>query len=189
MMNCQWLIFLTALLFSATADASRCANHGVDIVRNISEEGQDSYGIPGLSHTTLGSSLMHGLKEVEVWLQTIAPGAATPIHRHSCEEIFVILKGSGTLYLASNSDQNHPGTPQAYPIFSNTTFHVPVDDAHQIWNTNEHEDLHFLVVISRPPMKLFIYDDWFTPHTAAILKFPIFWDEQCYQTRPTKDEL
>ncbi|KAL0459578.1 UNVERIFIED_CONTAM: Auxin-binding protein T85 [Sesamum latifolium] len=130
-MDRQCLIFLTALLFSATADASRCANHRVDIVRNISEEGQDSYGIPGLSHTTVAGSLMHGLKEVEVWLQTIAPGAATPIHRHSCEEIFVVLKGSGTLYLASNSDQNHPGTPQAYPFFSNTTFHIPVNDVHQ----------------------------------------------------------
>ncbi|KAL2238905.1 UNVERIFIED_CONTAM: Auxin-binding protein T92 [Sesamum indicum] len=178
---------------------------GVDIVRNISEEGQDSYGIPGLSHTTVAGSLMHGLKEVEVWLQTIASGAATPIHRHSCEEIFVVVKGSGTLYLVSNSDQNHPGTPQAYPIFTNSTFHIPVDDVHQVWNTNEQEDLQVLVVISRPPMKLrksnglvtkllvfdfrFIYDDWFMPHTAAKLKFPIFWDEKCYQTRATKDEL
>ncbi|KAI7729261.1 hypothetical protein M8C21_002200, partial [Ambrosia artemisiifolia] len=40
---------------------------------------------------------------VEVWIQTFAPGTRTPIHRHSCEEVFVVLKGSGTLYIASNS--------------------------------------------------------------------------------------
>ncbi|KAG5514386.1 hypothetical protein RHGRI_035711 [Rhododendron griersonianum] len=35
---------------------------------------------------------------------------------------------------------------------------------------------------------IFIYDDWFMPHIAANLKFPIYWDEQCFQT-PAKDEL
>ncbi|GMP91133.1 hypothetical protein CsSME_00041958 [Camellia sinensis var. sinensis] len=34
----------------------------------------------------------------------------------------------------------------------------------------------------------FIYNDWFMPHTAAKLKFPYYWDEQCFET-PQKDEL
>lgn len=34
----------------------------------------------------------------------------------------------------------------------------------------------------------FIYEDWSMPHTAAKLKFPYFWDEQCLQS-PVKDEL
>lgn len=34
----------------------------------------------------------------------------------------------------------------------------------------------------------FIYEDWFMPHTAAKLKYPYYWDEQCFQT-PVKDEL
>ncbi|KAL0418780.1 UNVERIFIED_CONTAM: Auxin-binding protein T92 [Sesamum radiatum] len=161
----------------------------VPIVRNISEIGQDSYGRLGLSHMTIAGSVMHGFKEVEVWLQTFAPGVRTPIHRHSCEEIFVVLKGSGTLYLASNSHKNYPGSPQEFPIFTNSTFYVPVNDAHQVWNTNEQEDLQFLVIISRPPVKVFIYDDWYMPHTAAKLKFPYYWDERCYETSPIKDEL
>lgn len=73
-----------------------------------------------------------GLMQVEVWLQTFAPGAHTPIHRHSSEEIFVVLKGSGMLYLASDS-HNYPGNPLEFPIFPNSTFHVPVNDAHQVY--------------------------------------------------------
>ncbi|KAL8513513.1 hypothetical protein ACS0TY_012831 [Phlomoides rotata] len=181
-MDFLWIPFLIALLFSATAE-------DVPIVRNISEIGEDSFGRLGLSHTTIAGSVMHGFKEVEVWLQTFAPGVRTPIHRHSCEEIFVVLKGSGTLYLASNSHKKYPGTPQEFPIYKNSTFHVPVNDVHQIWNSNEHEDLQFLVIISRPPMKAFIYDDWNMPHTAAKLKYPYYWDEACFQAPQTKDEL
>lgn len=73
--------------------------------------------------------------QVEVWLQTFAPGSRTPIHRHSCEEVFVVLKGSGTLYLASNSHGKYPGKPQEHFIFSNSTFHIPVNDAHQVKTT------------------------------------------------------
>ncbi|CAI9778515.1 unnamed protein product [Fraxinus pennsylvanica] len=124
--------FLIALLLSATVEASYCSNEGVQTVRNISELAQDNYGRPGLSHTTIAGSLLHGFKEVEVWLQTFAPGAHTPIHRHSCEEVFVVLKGTGTLYLATNSHTKYPGSPQEFPIFSNSTFHIPVNDAHQV---------------------------------------------------------
>lgn len=70
--------------------------------------------------------------QIEVWLQTFAPGSKTPIHRHSCEEVFVVLKGSGTLYLASNSHPKYPGNPQEFPIFTNSTFHIPTNDAHQV---------------------------------------------------------
>ncbi|GER32972.1 auxin-binding protein 1 [Striga asiatica] len=164
-MDFRWLSFLIALLLSAMAEASSsslCAEKGkklylthyVPVVRNIREMDQDNYGRQGLSHITIAGSLMHGLKEVEVWLQTFAPGVHTPIHRHSCEEIFVVLKGSGTLYLASNSHKNYPGSPQEFPIFPNSTFHIPINDAHQVWNTNEHEDLQVLVMISRPPVKV-----------------------------------
>lgn len=71
------------------------------------------------------------ISQVEVWLQTFAPGSRTPIHRHSCEEVFVVLKGSGTLYIASSS-QKYPGKPQEHFIFTNSTFHIPVNDAHQV---------------------------------------------------------
>ncbi|CAI9761434.1 unnamed protein product [Fraxinus pennsylvanica] len=59
----------------------------------------------------------------------------------------------------------------------------------QIWNTSESEDLKVLVIVSRPPVKVFICDDWLMPHPAAQLKFPYYWDEKCYQAPPVKDEL
>ncbi|KAK7392391.1 hypothetical protein VNO78_20828 [Psophocarpus tetragonolobus] len=189
-MYCQSLILLLSLLsFSVVALASSpCSVTGLPLVRNISEIPQDNYGIAGLSHMTVAGSILHGMKEVEVWLQTFSPGTQTPIHRHSCEEVFIVLKGSGTLYLASDSHGKYPGKPQEHLIFPNSTFHIPVNDAHQLWNTNEYDDLQVLVIISRPPVKLFVYEDWSMPHTAAKMIFPSFWDEQCH-TEPKKDEL
>ncbi|EXB39313.1 Auxin-binding protein T85 [Morus notabilis] len=185
------LFILGSLSFSAIiiSEASQCSINGLPLVRNISEIPQDNYGRGGLSHSTVAGSVLHGMKEVEVWLQTYAPGSRTPIHRHSCEEVFVVLKGSGTLYLAPSSHMKYPGNPQEFSIFPNSTFNVPVNDAHQIANTDEREDLQVLVMISRPPVKVFIYADWFMPHTASKLKFPYYWDEQCLQPPPQKDEL
>ncbi|XP_020213183.1 auxin-binding protein T85 [Cajanus cajan] len=174
--------------FAVALGSSPCPIVGLPLVRNISEIPQDNYGREGLSHMTVAGSLMHGLKEVEVWLQTFSPGTYTPIHRHSCEEVFIVLRGSGTLYLAADSVGKHPGKPQEHFIFPNSTFHIPVNDAHQIWNTNESEDLQVLVIISRPPFKVFVYENWSMPHTAAKLIFPYYWDEQCYK-EPPKDEL
>ncbi|KAE8701457.1 Auxin-binding protein 1 [Hibiscus syriacus] len=176
----SFFLLLNLVPLFQTLEASHCSIKGLPLVRNIAELPQDNYGRGGLSHITVSGSLLHGLKEVEVWLQTFAPGSRTPIHRHSCEEVFVVLKGSGTLYLASSSYKS-PGKPEEHFIFSNSTFHIPVNDVHQVWNTNEHEDLQILVIISRPPVKIFIYEDWSMPHTAAKLKFPYYWDEQCFQ--------
>jgi mannose-6-phosphate isomerase-like protein (cupin superfamily) len=68
---------------------------------------------------------------VEVWLETVSAGKRTPIHRHSCEEVFVVLKGRGTLLLGSTS-LPYPGTPQEIPFTQNSTFTVPVNDPHQV---------------------------------------------------------
>ncbi|KAF8087419.1 hypothetical protein N665_0587s0025 [Sinapis alba] len=126
-------IFSVTLLlfyFSESTIGAPCSINGLPMVRNISEIPQDSYGIPGLTHMTVAGSVLHGMKEVEIWLQTFAPGAATPIHRHSCEEVFVVLKGSGTLYLAE-THETFPGNPVEFPISANSTFHIPINDPHQ----------------------------------------------------------
>lgn len=182
----SFISFSSIVFASSSSSCSSIA--GLPLVRNISEIPQDSYGRPGLSHVTVAGSILHGMKEVEVWLQTFSPGTHTPIHRHSCEEVFIVQKGSGTLYIASYSHGKYPGKPEEHFIFPNSTFHIPVNDAHQLWNTNEHEDLQVLVIISRPPVKVFVYDDWSMPHSAARLKFPYYWDEQCSQ-ESSKDEL
>ncbi|CDP18622.1 unnamed protein product [Coffea canephora] len=164
---------------------------GFPLVRNVSKLPQGSFRIPGLSHSTLAGSVLHGMKEarhyfVEVWLQTLAPGARTPIHRHSCEEAFLVLKGSGTLYLTTNMHPEFPGNPHEFRIFSNSTFLVPIDDVHQA-NSPLYSPLFFILFLFF--WRRFTYDDWFMPHTAAKLLFPIFWDAVCYQTPLERDEL
>ncbi|OAY64031.1 Auxin-binding protein 1 [Ananas comosus] len=148
----HFLLFLAS--FAAAAEASsRCSNQGSAVVRNISTIPESNYGRGGLSHITIAGAVSHGMKEVEVWLQTFSPGSRTPIHRHSCEEVFVVLKGKGTLLLGSSS-LKYPGQPEEFSIYSNSTFTVPVNDPHQVWNSDEYEDLQMLVIISRPPVKL-----------------------------------
>jgi hypothetical protein len=55
--------------------------------------------LPGLPHPTLAGP-EHGLKTLEVWLETLAPGAGHQVHHHECEEVFVGLSGSGRLTIA-----------------------------------------------------------------------------------------
>lgn len=174
------LVFVTSctlVRLKALETGGVCGNPDIPVVRNISELGQDSYGRPGLSHMTIAGAVHHGMREVEVWMQTFAPNSGTPIHRHACEEVFITLKGSGTLYLAPKSQLGSPGQPQELPIYPNSTFTIPVDGVHQVWNTGEAEDLQLIVIISNPPMKSFAYNDWSTPHDKA--KFdPKCWDKQ-----------
>ncbi|KAJ3681101.1 hypothetical protein LUZ60_015590 [Juncus effusus] len=181
------ILLFIAYSFPFPAQASSpCSSHDSSLVRNISAIPSIDYGRSGLSHITILGAIAHGMKEIEVWIQTFAPGTKTPIHRHSCEEVFVVLKGTGMLLLGSSSAK-YPGQPQEFKIYANSTFSVPLNDPHQVWNTDEHEDLQMLVIISRPPVKVFIYDDWSVPHTAATLKYPYYWDKECLEN--PKDEL
>ena len=51
------------------------------------------FELPGLKHRTIAGHAQ-GVKTMEVWCQTMAPDSATPIHRHACEEVILILSGS-----------------------------------------------------------------------------------------------
>ncbi|CAN6482637.1 unnamed protein product [Victoria cruziana] len=185
------LVLLVLRLQKINSQTSSCSIKAFPLVRNLSDISSKNYGREGFSHVTVAGFGLHGMKEIEVWLQTFSPGARTPIHRHSCEEVFIVLQGSGTLLRAPNSHMKYPGEPEQLPIFPNSTFHIPVNDVHQVWNSNDSEDLQVLVVISRPPVKIFMYQDWTMPHIAAKLKYPYYWDEECLQTPSNdhKDEL
>src|SRR5262245_19755958 len=50
--------------------------------------------IPGVAHATWAGSA-HGLAELSIWRQSIAPGGATPPHAHDCDEVVLCLAGSG----------------------------------------------------------------------------------------------
>jgi mannose-6-phosphate isomerase-like protein (cupin superfamily) len=53
--------------------------------------------IPGVAHSTLASGA-NGLTELSVWRQTLSPGAATPPHRHDCDEVVLCLSGWGEVH-------------------------------------------------------------------------------------------
>ena len=47
----------------------------------------------GMGHTTVAGAKHHGLRNFEVWMQSLAPRVATPIHSHPapCEEVNFVL--------------------------------------------------------------------------------------------------
>lgn len=84
--------------------------------------------LPGLDHQTL-ANLDSGLKHLSMWRQTMAPGAATPPHRHDCEEIVLVQTGSGELHLGGKVTAFGP----------DSTLVIPRNADHQIINTSSVE--------------------------------------------------
>jgi quercetin dioxygenase-like cupin family protein len=51
----------------------------------------------GIAHATWAGTA-EGLQQLSLWRQTLAPGAATTPHRHSCDEVVLCLAGWGELH-------------------------------------------------------------------------------------------
>jgi quercetin dioxygenase-like cupin family protein len=93
------------------------------VVDNLS---QQEFNLPGLNHRTFAGP-EHGMKNLEVWGQVIEAGAATPVHRHACEEAIVILEGSGILTINGEDTAFGP----------NSTLIIPADVVHKIANNGD----------------------------------------------------
>ncbi len=93
---------------------------------------------------------------MEVWMQTIAPGAETPIHFHDCEEVIVILSGSGTC---------RAGEEDFY-FSANSTLVIAPNVVHQIGNTSD-DDMQLIAALGMAPVRVKTAD-------GAELKLP--WD-------------
>jgi mannose-6-phosphate isomerase-like protein (cupin superfamily) len=91
----------------------------------INNDDLETLELPGLKHQTVAGH-QQGVRTMEVWLQTMAPGAATPVHRHACEEVIVVLTGSGTCTVGDRT----------YAFGPNSTLVVEPDVVHQIVNTS-----------------------------------------------------
>jgi len=105
------------------------------------------FNLPGLNHRTFAGP-EHGMKSLEVWGQVIEAGAATPVHRHACEEAIVILEGSGTLTIEDKETQFGP----------NSTLIIPADVIHQIANTGDSK-MVLIAALSAAPVKVRHADD------------------------------
>lgn len=53
--------------------------------------------LPGVAHATWAGHA-DGLQQISIWRQTLAPGAATPPHRHDCDEVVLCLSGLGEVH-------------------------------------------------------------------------------------------
>lgn len=80
--------------------------------------------LPGIAHRTLAGQA-EGLSHLSVWQQTMAPGTATPPHRHRCEEVVLVTGGEGEVHVGG----------VVHRFSAGQTLVLPPDVDHQIFNT------------------------------------------------------
>lgn len=73
-----------------------------------------SFHLRGLVHQTIAGP-EHGLHVFALWMQTIAPGAGTPVHRHAREEASFILRGWGRLTIEGQETNRGPRSTLVTP--------------------------------------------------------------------------
>jgi len=100
------------------------------------------FGLPGLTHRTVAGP-DQDLKKCEVWVQTIVPGAETPVHRHDCEEVIIILSGRG---VCESEGKTHA-------FGANSALVIPPNAVHQIINTGE-EGMNLIGVLTMTPVRV-----------------------------------
>jgi len=108
----------------------------------INNDSLPSFDLPGLNHRTFAGP-ESGLKTLEVWGQVIKAGAATPVHRHVCEEAIVILEGSGVCTINGEDTAFGP----------HSTLCIPSDAVHQIVNTGD-TDMVLVAALGMAPVQV-----------------------------------
>ena len=121
----------------------------------VINEQLETLELPGLRHQTIGGR-DQGLKTMEVWMQTMAPGAATPVHCHACEEVILILSGAGECTVGDETIAFGP----------NSTLVLEPDAIHQIVNTSG-EEMKLVAALGMAPVRV---------KTADGEALPLPWD-------------
>ena len=115
----------------------------------------EEHKLPGLSHRTVAGPLQ-GFHTLEVWVQTVDPGAATPVHRHDCEEAIVILEGHGVMEIEGQKQEFEPGN----------TLVIPRNAVHQVTCSGS-EPLRLVAALGAAPVRV---------HTAENERIKLPWD-------------
>ena len=102
--------------------------------------------LPGISHSTWAGQAQ-GMTQLTLWRQSVAPGGATPPHRHDCEEIVICLAGSGELHIAG----------EVHRFVAGETITVPRDALHQIFSTGE-APMEIIAVLAAAPVAVYLPD-------------------------------
>ena len=102
--------------------------------------------LPGVAHATWAGQA-DGLSQVSLWRQTLAPGAATPPHRHDCDEVVLCQAGHDELHAAGRMQSFGPGQ----------TLVLPKGGTHQIFNTGD-QPMEILGVFGGTPVGTWLPD-------------------------------
>jgi quercetin dioxygenase-like cupin family protein len=102
--------------------------------------------IPGLAHATWAGAA-DGLQQLSVWRQRLAPGAATPMHRHDQDEVVLCLSGHGELLRDGASRRFEGGD----------TVVLPRGPLHQIVNIGT-QPLEIVGVFGGTPVDTYVAD-------------------------------
>jgi mannose-6-phosphate isomerase-like protein (cupin superfamily) len=94
------------------------------VTKIIEQTRPEATPIPGVAHSTWAGGA-DGLSQISIWRQTLAPGAATPPHRHECDEVVLCASGWGEVH--------SEGRVQRFG--ADTTVILPKDQVHQLFNT------------------------------------------------------
>lgn len=70
--------------------------------------------LPGIRHATWAAGA-EGLSQLSLWHQSIAPGGATPPHRHGCDELVLCSAGRGELHVGDAVHRFGAGDTVAIP--------------------------------------------------------------------------
>ena len=98
--------------------------------------------IPGVAHATWAGQA-EGLTQLSLWRQTLAAGAATPPHRHDCDEAVMCLSGQGEVHI--------DGTVQRFG--ADQTLVLPRGRDHQIFNVGP-LPLEIVAVFAASPVEV-----------------------------------
>jgi mannose-6-phosphate isomerase-like protein (cupin superfamily) len=106
----------------------------------IEQQRPEATPIPGVAHATFASR-DNGLTGLSVWRQALAPGAATPPHRHECDEVVLCLSGWGEVHTEGRAQR----------FGADCTVVLPANRDHQIFNVGP-EPLEIVGVFSATPV-------------------------------------
>jgi mannose-6-phosphate isomerase-like protein (cupin superfamily) len=110
--------------------------------------------LPGIAHRTLAGA-RDGLDGLEVWMQTLDPGAETPAHRHDCDEVVVVTGGAGLCTIGA----------EEIAFAAASTLVIPAGAVHQVRNPGT-EPLHLIAAFAATPV---------AARTAAGRPIPLPW--------------
>ncbi|CAL5229558.1 g12909 [Coccomyxa viridis] len=149
-------------------DVHRPKVYSIDDIEEVSP-------IHGLAHKTICGMHHHGMKELEMWMQTLVPGTAIPPHTHGGEEVVIALKGIVTF---NSLDPNKQ--VQVQTLSSNDTIVILPGVVHSFSNVGD-EDVQLMIALTGDihPM---VYPRWGADASEAQRMEPLAFD-----TRPSKD--